>query len=868
MTTTALHTILTDLLKDHSLEAIQAALSALGTEETLEAPSPVEAPVQSVEPAPIVQNKPESTPEVTTAIPEVNDPEPVKSEPEIPVVEEEPAAAEVHDPENKRRLALNQMRHFAMWNNAAGNKKWQQEYRIFIKNGGKDNQAQKTKQHAQEILGLLKPIQRDIFDNPGKYTKRDLPEAGRRLMKKFGPYSYDIKKSLHWAIRRSVEGETLAREEDKLTKNIPKTKNTPIQDLPHKANWDLLIDESGREFSADGKRSQAYFVGVLAPSDDTVPPLEIHGMDESIEPKLKVLKDLMERPDWSMFGLPLSTIAKVRGEQWIDGVTEIIAWVIRLMPADEPTTLTVYVEQREPHAAGSEQDRLQRVLLQSLAQVNEARANNITLDVRFVYKYHPEREAEVRSEDEDYPTHRWLAYADIVAHLWHSKEKVYKTWIKETGLGDTFLHKDLTPKHMRILDAALETKSSGLTGESWSDLIGDTRSKRSAIIEYISNCWKTNTTKDTAQWNRCIEELQRHLYSKRINMVLLTKQSAWLQDIHANQNTLKLSQRDQLVFRMSQLASKNHAGHVVTEQEIIDLQHAQSVLLDEDIRLICFLDLHVAVQFTHTYTFDRAIQLMEHWANTPTRTIGLNYKGRVLSTLGQLYTFKHEYAKGIEYLDKALDTFGQLSTESEKLEEQRQTRSYKVIAMMDSDTYSNTDIEAELIKLHPTCHTMSQLCGYLQRRSDDADKYTHHIFIRYLYCKKPTELTQQYLSGWKKWQSGVRHPWSWINAYRAMLVTEAKQKGAHKWFEEAVKQCSFYGIEEGIGLILLEFARRNKTKVDDKYISRKRIDHHVRNVASKLPTATPFHNNIERALTDKQWSHREWLKLVLPFNFH
>ena len=118
----------------------------------------------------------------------------------------------------------------------------------------------------------------------------------------------------------------------------------------------------------------------------------MHGMRVNSPQKTQNIKRIDEKEAWSIFGLRLSTITIVKGEQWIDAVTEIIAWVIRLLPAEEPTTLTVHVEQRVPHVAGSEQSRIERLLLQSLAQVAPKRAKNITLDIRFVYKYNPQRQ--------------------------------------------------------------------------------------------------------------------------------------------------------------------------------------------------------------------------------------------------------------------------------------------------------------------------------------------------------------------------------------------------------------------------------------------------------------------------------------------
>ena len=812
---------------------------------------------------------------------------PLQSEKDIDTLDNEDSEA-VHNPEEKRREALKQMRYYAMWDGNKHKNSLQREYDIFINNGGTRNYADKLIQDATDIKEQLREIKNNIINGKITCSRNNYPNEVKQLINKYPTFTSHIKRDIDWAIGKRNEIQNLGRTQNQLLQNIPKTQNTPIHELQHQEKWDLLIDESGHSFNSDeAERANSCIVGVLAPADDNIEPLEMHGMEEA-NPKVKlnILKQLIQRKHWSIFGLRLSTIAKVKGEQWIDAVTEIIAWVIRLLPAEQSTSLTVHVEQRDPHVAGSEQSRIERLLLQSLAQVDPNRANNITLDVRFVYKYNPQRQQEMTAKGKNYPTHPWLAYADIVAHLWHSNERVYRTWMKESGLTHRFLHTDLYPKHMRILDTAFESREAALTGDAWSTLVSDAASNHSHVIKYISSRWQEKTRNDPKQWDRCIDEWQRHLYSKAISMRLLIQQSDWLRHTNQKEKTYVLSKRDELIFEISFLASKNHNGELVTAQDIEKLQKQQKILEDEDIRLICLLDLHLAVQFTHTFNFQGGIELIERWTKEDIRAIGRNYMGRVQSTMGQLFAFQNKNEEAIEYFDAAIETFGTLSSPDEVLREQKHTRTYKIIAMMDSNsqTYDNTSIEKEFLKLYLECKcasdedkrqflpkygTIEELCDYLKTTKDDADKYIHHIFVRYLYLKQPQNLISQYLARAEKFKTGQKHPWGWICFYRALLLEGLKNdKIAHKYFRHAILQVEPHGIEEAIRVVFLETARRKNVQVDNRQITTIEIQNHIQNIAKNYPNPNPCKDNIKDILNLEEWEPKNWIHTLLPFNFH
>lgn len=790
-----------------------------------------------------------------------------------------PPKPPVFNQQEKRKKALSEMRYFACWRNGAGESQWQKEYKKYMLLGGNEVAAQQTKNQAKEIQDRLDTIKREISKS-STYSMHELPPDATALLQSYQLHQYFIKKELEYCFQKKTEYAQIRDYTNKKntdttnTDKIAHTKNTMIQNLPHKPSWDLLIDESGSSFSADGNRDKSYFVGVLAPSYRTtstasVEPLATHATEVSIDTKFNTLKSLIQRPDWSIFGIRLSNVIAVQGEQWIDGVTELISWVIRLLPVSEPTILKVFVEQREPHVAGSEQSRIERVLLQNLAKINSIRANLLTLDIRLVYKYKPNLERVSLAKGEEYPTHPWLAYADLLANLWYSQEKVYKTWLKESNLLHQFLHNDLSPQHQRLLDVYLREPHTMLSGEDWSLLVKDSLHTKSSVLQYINTLWKERTQKDIHQWNQCMNEVQQHLYSKAIHMPTLMAQSQWLKEVNAKQ-IYSLSQRDALVFDTCQLANNNHMGLVISLQDITKLQEKQKNLEYEDIRLLCLLDTHLAVQLTHTFTFDSALTLLRRWEQEDTKTIGVRYKGYVLSSIGQMLAFQDKTTDAISYFNQALALFDRLSSPMEANMEKRQTQSYKVIAMIDDRSFSTDAIEKEMLLLSPA-QDMSELCRYILHEQTDANKYVHHIFLRYLYFRNPTTLVSLYLDDRKSWQSGENHPWYWINVYRGLLLGEhnGSQKEIQTHFSKTLEKISYNGVELALGTVFLELARQHNITLEEEKIDQKFIQKNLVQIQKQLPAATCVYNTLSTVLQQSNTNNRrEWIAKALPFNFH
>lgn len=461
-------------------------------------------------------------------------------------------------------------------------------------------------------------------------------------------------------------------------------------------------------------------------------------------------------------------------------------------------------------------------------------------------------------------THPWLAFADIAAYMWGTTNKMYSKWFKDSRLRDHSLHQNLTPIHRDILDTLVSDKS--LNGDLWNELILSAANNPSHLLQWLNQQWIQKAQNDPNQWDMCMKHTLDHLYSKGIYMPLLTLQAKWLETVK-DKRQQKLSLREELMFDTVRLATSNHQGKVLNiQQDLAAFKHKKELLMDEDTRASCLMDLHLAVQLTHFFAFPHAKNITSEWLKHPTALIGLNLRGRVESTIGQQYAFMGKNEKAVEQFSTAIETFGRLSTPSERLGEQGHTRSYKVIAMMDSSSHSHADIETEMLKL-VRCSTMTDLCKILSTNKDDNLKYVHHLFLRYIYLHKRTELINQYLTSKRQWTTGVYHPWGWINMYRALLLAENEDASAKNFLDSGLEGHRFSGIEMGIGIVFLTLGLKqipNKHELCNET--------HIRKLMTKYQQSnsagTTFLSCIDKVLTEQYTDPRTWLSEALPFNFH
>lgn len=100
-------------------------------------------------------------------------------------------------------------------------------------------------------------------------------------------------------------------------------------------------------------------------------------------------------------------------------------------------------------------------------------------------------------------------------------------------------------------------------------------------------------------------------------------------DIHKTVETIL----PRLLWLNAQLARANHFG--ATEQAwMAEMQVLGAGLMDEDAPLVCWADLHLAVNATNPYDFARATRHLDRWRDLPPSVPGLRYRAQLRSSLG------------------------------------------------------------------------------------------------------------------------------------------------------------------------------------------------------------------------------------------
>ena len=754
---------------------------------------------------------------------------------------------------------IKQLHSFAWWD-PTGNE-WSQTLKQFLSTGGLQAEADaiqtacaKAKKESSQICGRI---------YAKKITDKKDPQI-RQVRVNNRPFIAQINHDIQRAFQKVAN--KVANQQKNYT--IPVSQNLPIYQQEPQSQWVLLIDETGSRFNADDdiqSRQESKFVGVLIPQNTKLKELDAHGTEMPDAKLHEAFSYMLQQQSISIFGLTLEDIPMVSGHQWIDGICELIAWVMRLLPLNGKTHLDVRIEQRPPHKAGSEQSRLERLLLQALVRVDPERADQTNLTVRFIKKFKSDQIRSRRTRRSE--THPWLAYADIAAYMWGTNKNKYQKWLQKSKLLNHALHYNIRHEHLTMLD--LLNTNQLLSGDLWNTLLRSLSETDSHLIDHLNQQWQIHTARTPKLWTQLLNHTLAHVHSKAINMNLLVSQVDWLNKVN-QMSVHRLSAKEQLVFDMVRLATHNHLGEILDiKQDLAKFRHDIQQLKDEDARLSCFMSLHLAVQLTHFYAFQHAQNLAQTWLKEATPMIGLNLRGRTLSTMGQQYAFQHDYPKAIDYFTQAIDTFARLSCPNERLREQTQTRTYKVITMMDAAYLSHqpfdTSIVEEELLLLTSASSPTEACNLIAPSSLDAHKYFHHTFVRYLYLHNPTSLVDQYLALESKWTYGEKHPWPWINAYRALLLLEQDptSEKAAKWLSRAIEGCSFKGIESIVGVSFLLIGRHygipdcTEAKLD-KAFETLQTEATPQKVISRLTLVR----------TESWQSPRNWLPEVLPFNFH
>jgi len=527
-----------------------------------------------------------------------------------------------------------------------------------------------------------------------------------------------------------------------------------IRGLQPSPAWTLLIDETGTTFDSTAEglkpadRALGRLVGLLLPESHGLAPLPPgwHAVDQSIAQIDRVIQAILNTPA-GVLGVTVQQLPRAPMERWTFGVLRLIDLVLRLLPLAKPTTLTVQIEQRAEFRSGMEWPAIAYDAILRLSQAYPDRAMRIQCRIQVIGK-------------NESP---FNGYVDALAFIWGSPAPHSRECLKNTGLlGACFL-----PGDAAAISRAWEWLDRGilLEGGDWATLLaqpeaGQPGSLAGTILERLGQA----SRKDAALWRRYLDHTLGHLESKAIDLRVLGRQVEWLERWSPEGQALPPPAR--LLWLTAQLARANHWGE--TEQRWMQKMHdLGNELLEENAHLVCRAELNLAVNATNGYDFDLASRILDRWRDLPKAVPGLRYWAQVQSSLGQHAAFRGDPAAAAVLFDQALAAFARLSNPEEGRREARQTQTYRAIALMDDPAGADPEVRAAVeAVVGPLPAAVARLAG-----SDaDADKYPHHLLLRWLVQRPDPSLRATYLQQRPHWPVGEGHPWPLIQLYRGFLL--------------------------------------------------------------------------------------------------
>lgn len=735
------------------------------------------------------------------------------------------------------------LRRFASWSGPDGARQAQKAFDLLIQHYPNQRDiAEQSLAQGRAVCAAIEKAKKSARGPDGLSRLRDYKQAwGNHTWAKHEGANTHLQQLFSRATDREFEHliRRTSQQKSKGTSTVRPTKSPHRIDLLAPATeWTLVIDETGSNFEPEGgEGTMGRIVGALF-DQRTLAKLPqcagFHGSESTGEQVDKVLQALLDRPA-GVIGLTLKGVPR-SGEAslWQTGILELIEWVLRLLPRQGPTRLKVMVEQRSAHRHGENWADAIAEMRRQWTKRGLPYGDGIKVSVDVITK----------------DGHPALPYADAVAYTWGSTKQESQARLQQSGLLTSCLMTEGTLKLAQRWDAVAAGQR--LSAVSWSTLLE--RSKASALDRLMLRRLTEQVRNNDEAWAQYVAHTMAHLDSKRVDLRLLVRQIDWLKNTRPE---VPMSGRVSLMWQIGQLATINHLGQLSAPRSA-KLGEAAAAMVDEIAPVACLADLHRCVAATNAYDFETARAALTPWLERPVAIPGLRMWGRLQSSEGQLHAFLGEYTKARGYFLTALDAFGRLSDKALGAQESNQTRAYLCIAAMDDSEVDDGTVRSVLAEYLDT-----QDFGVV---AANAEKYHHHIAVRYLLTRGTPAEREAYLAGLKTSSSSkLGHPWPLILAYQAMLQRDAGQivraNASLKLAVDVALQHQSGPIVVLIGLCLEAVAQRWDLKL---LVPNQRSQ--IRNwVEGLLPLA------VERmkALDAPQQapSDQALLASILPFNF-
>lgn len=622
------------------------------------------------------------------------------------------------------------------------------------------------------------------------------------------------------------------------------------------SRWTIVTDETGSLFdneAFDKTSDSGKYVFVLIPENANLPPLNAgwHAVDKGLDQILSVA-DSLKVSGAGVLGMPVAGLHRTNRNLWMVCVESLLDITLRLLPVEGNTEITLEVEHRGN--IGTDDQPLMDAMLDAamyrLSIVNPDKAANIRLSARFISK----------------GDSKYNGYADAVAYSWGCAKKLRSIFQARCGWVGPCLIDDnpcVVESFHRCLDLVYQRGT--LSAEDWNHLVTSrTAMAVGSLVGALLRAYGDEARKDVLKWRVYLDYVLGHLDSKAIKMSVLEPQIAWLKEYEPDD--AEIPPRLRLLWLTAQLAAANHKGGTTfgSSDCATEFKELSARLEDEDAPLVCFADLHLAVEKTDSYQFESARGMLTPWESVPIAVPGLRYHAQVLSSLGQHAAFLGENEKAMEYFDRAMSEFKRLSDDWQR--DFDHTCAYAVIAAMDSDSsrfqslmatylYGGEWNEATMIDMAEQFATVGE---------DEPDsKYAHAILLRHLVSLPPENLIRQaYVAKSADWKwSEDGHPWELIAFYRALLLSvndASRIEWLRRGWELAIKGGpTLQVIAAVIGASLVPLGALSGSE----YLAK------VEEVAGLLPSIGDIRLEALRNQLSSPIPPLELAKIVLPFNF-
>ena len=714
-----------------------------------------------------------------------------------------------------------------------------------LKHGSEANQiwtALKQKMHGLKKDKISELIEQEIAT---------LQQKGEAL-EKISYLQRESKKHLEWMSNKN-QNNALRRIN---TKTIPLCgpvfveghHPNSLRHLKAAPRWDIYIDETGSIFAGgDEGIGQGKFVALAVPSGVELPPIkaDFHATNESATEIISALQALLGLPV-GVVGVSLDDDILLGQEGWFAMAYHTIRLVLRLLPmtAGQDTQVYFHLEERGQFTPGTSIESLRYALEPEFRALSPERYAGLFVHLEILAKnYLP-----------------GLSYVDAIAHTWGSRDGKVNNRLKISQWAGHCLLSPRVSSIQRVYGLLDGSQDAILDTEDWFDMVRylDSEPQGSLVCELMAK-WSDRVCHDATLWQQCLAEVSLRLLQKDFDLKSLVPAVRWLQNFQPEQEQVPAHIKLEAIS--VSISADNHRGQVQSTAivECLSLGHA---LMDEDIRLVCQSQLRVAISLTNVFEFERAEQILRPWLAMPVSSLGLELRGKLLSSLGQIYAFRQLPQEAMSAFDEALQVFARLSDPVDRLRLTRQTSHYRAQLQLDLGQCETVDW-TRLLGVQP-----ERLLNRLIDTSDNEKEQERYRFDHYLLLRAAAmnqelaQATERYLTHEDSWYIGWGHPWPLIDFYRAWLLRDKDAVLGKVCLQRAVDACN---DDQGITLQWMGWVMAAMGQAWGWVVDISRLADLKPLSLTNLPW-TALDRIVAPGVTEEECV--EQFKRCLPFNFH